>query len=280
MAGIANDDALLTRIVAAIGAVPGVAAVVLGGSRARGTAHAASDYDIGLYYWADRPIDTAALGQAVEGLDESDPPARVTAIGEWGANMDGGGWLHVGGHAVDLLYRELGRVEAAIEDGRRGGVRPLYQPGHPHAFLSTIPMGEIAICQPLLDRDGVVAGLQARTRPYPPALTQGICRLFLWEAEFAVANARKAVPRGDLVHVVGCGYRAVACLAQVLFALEGRYLINEKGAVAEAAGFRYSPRHWRERVEGAFVDLAAGRFEAGLAGLAGLHAETARLAGC
>ena len=63
----ANDPALLARLVAALAPVSGVRAIALGGSRARGTAVAGSDYDIGLYYDASMPIDTAALSAALRG---------------------------------------------------------------------------------------------------------------------------------------------------------------------------------------------------------------------
>ncbi|HTE81018.1 MAG TPA: nucleotidyltransferase domain-containing protein [Reyranella sp.] len=43
-----NDDLLLGQLVRALGGVPGIRAIVLGGSRARGEATDRSDYDIGL----------------------------------------------------------------------------------------------------------------------------------------------------------------------------------------------------------------------------------------
>ena len=43
-------DPFLDRLVSALAEVPGVAAIVLGGSRARGTDQANSDYDLGLYF--------------------------------------------------------------------------------------------------------------------------------------------------------------------------------------------------------------------------------------
>jgi predicted nucleotidyltransferase len=134
----ANDEALLRRLVAALSTVPGVAAIALGGSRARGTATAHSDYDIGLYYRASRPIDVAALGKVVAGLDDRAAEATVTPIGGWGPWIDGGGWLLIGGVPVDLLYRDLDRVRQAIDDAHVGKVERFYQPGHPHAFLPTI----------------------------------------------------------------------------------------------------------------------------------------------
>ena len=79
----ANDEALLRRLVVALAPVPGIEAIALGGSRARGTATAHSDYDIGLYYRTDRPIDTAALGRVAARLDDRGSEANVTPLGGW-----------------------------------------------------------------------------------------------------------------------------------------------------------------------------------------------------
>ncbi|MGI8553714.1 MAG: hypothetical protein ACR2PL_23435 [Dehalococcoidia bacterium] len=54
---------------------------------------------------------------------------------------------------------------------------------------------------------------------------------FLWESAFSLEIAHKPATRGDIAYVAGCLFRAASCLIQVLFALNGRYLINEKGSV-------------------------------------------------
>ena len=61
--------------------------------------------------------------------------------------------------------------------------------------------------------------------------------MFLWEVQFSIANGEIAIARGERTHIAGCVYRALCCIGQVLFALSRRYVINEKGALAEAAGF-------------------------------------------
>src|SRR5215470_16000132 len=86
----ANDETLLRALVKALSAVPGIETIVLGGSRARGTATEASDYDIGLYYRAHRPIDVAALAAVVRELDDRGAAASVTEPGGWGPWIDGG----------------------------------------------------------------------------------------------------------------------------------------------------------------------------------------------
>src|SRR5260370_35328780 len=123
----ATDEALLRRLVVALSAVPGVEAIALGGSRARGTAMATSDYDIGLYYRANRAIDVAALGKVAAALDDRGAEASVTPIGGWGPWIDGGGWLAVGGGRVDLLYRDIDRVAAANDGPRARKVRRPFQ---------------------------------------------------------------------------------------------------------------------------------------------------------
>ncbi|WFU62144.1 nucleotidyltransferase domain-containing protein [Bradyrhizobium brasilense] len=78
-----SDDPLLARIIPVIAAVSGVAAIVLGGSRARGTAHDTSDTDIGLYYRDGAAPDIDRLREAVTGLVDDPAAAHVTPVGEW-----------------------------------------------------------------------------------------------------------------------------------------------------------------------------------------------------
>src|SRR5258708_5408773 len=200
---LANDEALLHALVTALSRVPGIDAIVLGGSRARRTATASSDYDIGLYYRTARPIDVATLGKVVADIDDRGAEAGVTPLGGWGPWIDGGGWLLIGGVHVDLLYRNLDRVAVAIDDAHAGKVERYYQPGHPHAFLPTIYMGEVAYALALHDPSGAFAALQARTKPYPVALGEALRTRFEWEAEFAIANSRKSLDRRDVSYLAG-----------------------------------------------------------------------------
>jgi hypothetical protein len=271
---VANDEALLRALVEALSPVPGIAAIVLGGSRARGTATLSSDYDIGLYYRAAQPIDVTALSKVVATFDDRGAAAEVTPLGGWGPWIDGGGWLIVGDIHVDLLYRSLDRAAAAIDDAHAGKVERFYQPGHPHAFLPTIYMGEVAYGLPLHDPHGAIVALQARTRPYPAALAQAMRASFEWEAEFALANARKSLDRGDVSYLAGCAFRSVACLCQSLFALNGVYLLNEKGAVAGVESLARRPTDFAHRVAALYRDLGTGLHAQALDRLERLVSET------
>lgn len=270
----AREDLLLQRIVDALSPVHGLHAIVLGGSRARGIALDDSDFDIGLYYDSQQPFDHAAMQRAVLLLDDN---ANLTKIGGWGAWIDGGGWLTVGGQRVDLLYRDLHKVRHVIDDCCMGHATPHYQPGHPHCFVSAIYLGEVAHGRALWDPSHAFATLKRLTKTYPASLRETLTRSYLWEAEFALANAEKSLSRNDVHYIAGCAFRAIACLCQVIFALNGEYLLNEKHAVTQAGAMTLAPRRFADCVDTIYREIGSGRLQDGLERLRHVVHETATL---
>ena len=272
-----TSDPLLERVSAALPAVPGVVSVVLGGSRATGAAHASSDYDIGLYFSERVGLDVIRLLEVVKGLVDNPAAAQVTEVGGWGRWIVGGGWLTIAGNKVDLLYRPIESVETVIRDCREGRVSMDYQPGHPHGFCSAIWMGEVALCQPLSDSQSAIAALKALTAPYPKKLREALMRRFQWEVLFSIDNAHTAVPRGDQAYIAGCAFRSLACSAQVLFALNWHYLINEKGSLTVAAQLPLTVDNLAGRVERVWQAIGLRAFDTAIGGLRSIERELAGL---
>jgi predicted nucleotidyltransferase len=232
-----TSDAIAARLVA----IPGVVAVALGGSRARGTAAADSDVDLGVCYDPASPPSRDALGALARELDDRHPTDAVTAFGEWGPWINGGAWLTIDGTRVDWLFKDLARIRRVVAECRAGRPEVAYQLGHPHAFVSAIYLGEIDCCVPLADPDNVLPDLKRLVRPYPPLLRAALVQRFLFEAGFSLDGAVKGAARGDVVYVAGCLYRTIAALVQVLHAASERYCLNEKGALREVASFARTP---------------------------------------
>jgi predicted nucleotidyltransferase len=250
-------DSLIQSIIDELRHVPGVQAVVLGGSRARGTHTPSSDIDLGIYYDPHSPLDLAALAQAAARLDDERRADLLTPIGGWGPWINGGGWLKIQSVPVDFLYRDLTQVEAVIDACLAGKVEVFYQAGHPLGFVSSMYLAEIAVCQPLWDSAGRVAGLKSRVIPYPAALQQALIQKFAWEVDFSIGIAQKSIARADVAYAAGCCFRGVMCLLQVLFALNHAHWLNEKGAVAMAEQFALKPDQFQSRVNEIFGLLQA-----------------------
>ena len=244
-----DTDALAQRVSARLIQVPGVAAVVLGGSRARGAGLPDSDLDLGLYYEPEAPLETGALRELARALDDRGAQADVTEVGAWGPWVNGGGWLRIGGVAVDWLYRDLARVRQVLGECSEGRPTSDYYLGHPHAFHSPIYLGEIHHARVLADPCGVLAPLRARLSSYPPRLRAELMRRFLFDARFMLELAKKPAGRGDVFHVCGCLFRCIAALVQVLYAVNERWCLNEKGALPEVALLPVCPADFGPRAE-------------------------------
>ncbi|MEO8607868.1 MAG: nucleotidyltransferase domain-containing protein [Chloroflexota bacterium] len=246
---------LINRIATELSAVEGIIGVVLGGSRARGDAHPDSDIDLGIYYHPDKPPSLDTLRALAARLDDRRSGEVVTNFGEWGPWINGGGWLDIEGQRVDWLYRDYALVKQVIDECCAGNPRVFYQVGHPHGFWTSIYMGEVHLCQPLADPQGALAELKALTNPYPPVLKKAMIERNVWEAGFALDTSRKAAARGDVLYVSGNLFRCAACLVQVIFALNERYCINEKGALKLAASFPICPPDFEAAIANVLANL-------------------------
>ena len=114
-------------------------------------------------------------------------------------------------------------------------------------------------------------------RPYPDKLQEALIRRFQWEALFSIENAETAVPRGDQAYIAGCAFRSLSCVAQALFALNRRYLINEKGALEAAARLPLTVAGLSERAASVWRAVGLSTFDAALAELRSIDRELARL---
>jgi len=242
-----------TRLAERLVQVSGIVGVTLGGSRARGDHTPESDHDLGLYY--EPPIDLAALGELAREL--AGPSARVTAPGEWGPWVDGGGWLTIGEAKVDWIYRDLGRVRTCRREAEQGRYRFHVQAGHPLGFPDFAYPAELALGVVLADPTGRLAELREHTRRYPARLSDALVA-GLWEAGFLVDVARKAVGRGDTTYIAGCLFRAVGVCAHALHGRAGRWVVNEKGLVASAGRLPLAPNNFAGRAHSVLGGLGTG----------------------
>ena len=199
-------------------------------------------------------LDTSALQDLAEEL--SGPTATVTPPGAWGPWVNGGGWLHISDADVDWIYRDLNRTQQSWMAACTGQVSFHAQAGHPLGVPDFAYAGEVALGVVLADATGELTALQQATREYPTALADALVEA-LWEADFLVANARKAVSRSDATFVAGCLFRVVELCAHAIHGRAARWLIHEKGAVASAARLPIAPRDFEARAHAAITHIGS-----------------------
>jgi hypothetical protein len=240
---------LTFSLVDSLGSIRGIRAVVLGGSYARRRAEAGSDIDLGIYYSESEPFLIDAIRELAVAVNDSPNPV-VTGFYEWGPWVNGGAWLTIGGQRVDFIYRSLEHINRVISEAEMGRFELNYAQQPPFGFFSGTYLGEIAICIPLFDPEALLDRLKSRVATYPEALRAAVVQHFLWSAEFGLAAfARKFAARADVYGTVACLSRAVNELILALFALNRRYPVNDKTALAEVSAFECVPLQFGQRVQ-------------------------------
>ena len=224
-------DRIIGKVAAAFRGARGIDSVVLGGSRATATAGEGSDIDIGIYYDA-ASFDLEDFRERAALIDDEGRREAVTAPGEWGPWINGGGWLTVEGMPVDILFRDTAKVHEVIGRCLAGEITVDYQCGHPFGFVNSIYAGEASLCRELIGANGRLQEEKARLIPFPEKYRRAVMDKFLWECRFSPMCGRKSAGKGDVVYASGSLFRCAVALMQVLYAFNRMYMLNEKGALA------------------------------------------------
>lgn len=193
-------------------AMRGVTGVVLGGSRAAGTARPDSDWDLGVYYRGE--LDLSPLRE----LGTVHPP------GSWGRIMNGGAWLTIDGVKVDVLLRDLDFVERVAERAEQGKFDIDNLLGYIAGAPTYMLLAECAISLPLLG--------DAPPRPaYPEKLAELAPARWRICARFSLDYAAKHAQRADAVGVAGQAAVAIFDEAHARACERRQWVVNEKGLV-------------------------------------------------
>jgi predicted nucleotidyltransferase len=213
-----GDRGVVAPLAGELARLPGVVAVVLGGSRATGTERPDSDWDLGLYYrGAFDPARVRELGH----------PGHVSGLGEWGPIVNGGAWLTVGGTPVDVLFRDLDVVEGWRREAEAGRFDVLTQNGYLAGAPTYLPVGELAIAVPL-------AGETLPCPAFPAALAAAAHERWRGRASVALMFAAAHAALGDAVCCAGMLSSAVLCAAHARLAERREWVLNEKRLVERA----------------------------------------------
>lgn len=214
--------AAIAQLASRLADLPGVAAVVLGGSRATGTHRPDSDWDLGLYYRgaAQPPFDPQDLRRLSR-------DGHVSALGEWGPIVNGGAWLTVDDRPVDVIFRDLDTVERWLANAREGRFEVLRQNGYLVGAPTYLPVGELAICQP-------IAGAILPRPAFPDALANHAAAWWRGTASVSLMFASGYARTGDASCCTGMLVDAALCAAHARMAEQREWVLNEKRLLQRA----------------------------------------------
>lgn len=214
--GVTSLDDSDHALAAALLTVPGVRAVLLGGSRADGSADAASDTDLYALHRGPLAADTARA-RALRGIADG---GRITHQDTWGPEDH----LHVGGRLVEVVHLDLDALglDAAYDPG-------LDPSGYTTAFLHTLAHG-VTVADP----HGEIAAVQQRLATYPEATGRRVLDQAPTELMGYLDQLAKARARQDWTSVLHRRAALQTTWFDALFALNGAFHPGEKRLLEHA----------------------------------------------
>ena len=228
--------------------IPGVVAVVLGGSFARRTARPDSDIDVGFYYSENAPPEIEAVRRCAEQISASHIPPTVSKYYGWGPWVNGGAWIQTQSGKLDLLYRNIEQVQRLLDESQQGIYHHDYYQQPTFGFVSVIYLAEIKCCVPLFDPQNLLQRFKQNIESYPPALQDKLVEDCLTCAEFTLIHAHSFADRGDLLNTLGCLTKIGFVLSQTLFALNAEYYFGDKGSLESLDQLANKPQNFAARL--------------------------------
>jgi hypothetical protein len=214
-----DDGAFLEHVGGRLGALPGVEAVTLGGSRAEGTNLPDSDWDFSVYYRGH--FDPQALR-------DIGWPGEVFEVGGWSPGVfNGGAWLEIDGRRTDVHYRDLNVIDLEIAASRAGrfSIEPLLF--HLAGIPTYLVLAELAVRR-------VLRGALP-TPDYPVALRRRAREVWWGRASATFDYARRYyAPAGQATQCAGLVAQATAQAAHAVLAGRGEWITNEKTLLTRA----------------------------------------------
>ena len=230
-----------------LAAVSGVAAVVLGGSRAEGAADERSDWDLGLYYRGE--LDMKALDR----LGRFHPP------GSWGRIMNGGAWLTIGGAKVDVLLRDV----AVLDQWSNAATEGVFEIDALLGYLAGVPTYSLAAERSVAK---VVRGDMSPPLAFPPVLKKLGFERWRFNSRFSIDYAKAFAKRGDVMGAIGQATKAVFEEGHARMCAKSHWGLNEKRLV-KRAGLTAAGELFRDLPQSAAaLDTWIGRLSAALEG--------------
>jgi hypothetical protein len=203
-----SDESLAAALIR----LPGVVGVLLGGSRATGTADSGSDTDLYAFH-------VGAVSPA------GDRAAALGSVADHGGVREETAWgpedhFTVAGSLVEVVHLDLDAMSADVDRAYSTG---LDDEGFATAFLHTVDVGHI-----LRDPTGRLSAMRARLDTYPGATRARLLATLPSIGAAYLGQLTKAASRGDLTMVQHRRAGIQTIYFNLLFTINRRYHPGEK----------------------------------------------------
>ena len=217
----------------------GKCAISLTGAHAKGLADDISDIDF--HVFIDEP---KSQDEIIEIFREVADEGTLYVPEDYNHPCYGGTIsFYYKGNEVGIITQYYSFINKRIEECLEGKFEIIPQLWTTNGFFTYVGLSEIHYMKPLYDPDGFVAGLKAKTNPYPEKLRSAIIDHFRWRAGTWPDNFHydTAIKRADIFYTSPIVIHTLLDMVQIIFAINRVYFCGDKKYVKQLSVMDYCP---------------------------------------
>ena len=226
---------MLKNLIFRLSEIECISGIVLGGSRGIGVASKHSDYDIALYLDSNKRISNELL------LKHIPVEAKLTVHP---ALISG----YIGVHKFELFQKSLPKVEQEIENNRQGKFQWFVSPLLPFGDLSYRQVSHLVNSEILWERNNQLQHTIEKVTPLPRLFIKSVINHFTKSINNNLIHLDKINKHDDQYHFISLVGSTLFCYINILYVINNRYPIIEKGNWMAATKLEYSPPKLMERM--------------------------------
>jgi len=230
---------MLKNLITGLSEIESISGIVIGGSRGIGVGSEGSDYDIGLYLESEKRIPNELF------LKHLPREAKLTVHP---ALISG----YIGEHKFELFQKSLPKVEKEIESNRQGKFQWFVSPLLPFGDLSYRQVSHLVNSEIVWERGNRLQHTIEKVTPLPTLFIKSAINHFTKSINNNLIHLEKINKHEDQYHFFSLVGSTLFCYINILYVINNRYPIIEKGNWMAASKLRYLPTKLMPRMTAIF----------------------------
>lgn len=237
---------MINNLINSLSAIPDVEGIVLGGSRGIHVGNERSDYDIALFRSCDKKITSEVIAAHLpKDLKVDVNPILITG--------------YLGDVKFEIFQKNLTKVEQEIANNQQGKFRWYLAALLPFGDLSYRIVSHLVNSEVLYDRSGKLKRVIDGVTPLPPLFKKSVMNHFVKQMNNSIIHIDKVNKREDQYHFMSLVGLILFCYVNVLYVLNNRYPIIEKGNFKVAETLPNVPAELTQKISEIYA--TAARFD-------------------
>jgi len=235
---------MINDLIKSLSAIPEIEGIVLGGSRGIHVGNEHSDYDIALYRSCDKPITSEVIAAHIpKDLQVNVNPILITG--------------YLGDLKFEIFQKNLNKIEQEIANNRQGKFRWYLAALLPYGDLSYRIVSHLVNSEILFDKTGKLQNTIDSVTPLPPLFKKSVTNHFVKQMNNSIIHIDKVSKREDQFHFMSLVGLILFCYINVLYVLNNRYPVIEKGNFKVAETLAKVPAEFTQKISAIYAAAAA-----------------------